>query len=407
MTLTRQIKAGTTDVSVVIRIVDSSDGTPETGVVYNTSGIDLEYRREGAASVDITEATLAALTTAHTDGGFLHIGNGYYRLDLPDAACASGASGVLVHGTVTGMVVIGCYIELVAYDPTDTVRLGLTALPNAAADAAGGLPISDAGGLDLDAQVGTDIDSILTRLPASLVGGRIDASVGAVAANAITATAIATDAITAAKIATDAIGASELATDAVTEITNAIWAAATRTLTANTNLNDPTAATVAAAVWNATQSSHVAAGSFGEIATEIASILTDTNELQTDDYPTTLAAMDAKLDTIDNFLDTEIAAILEDTGTTIPALIDALPTAAEINAEVVDALNTDTYAEPSSVPAATASIVAKIGWLALVHRNKTTQTATTLTHFADDGSTSVATRTVSDDGTTATRGEAT
>lgn len=117
MSMVRTILAGTVDVSVVIRIVDSTDGTPETGVVFNTAGIDLEYRRELAASTDITEATLAALTTAHADGGFLHIGNGYYRLDLPDAACATGATGVMVHGTVTGMVVIGCYIELVAYDP--------------------------------------------------------------------------------------------------------------------------------------------------------------------------------------------------------------------------------------------------------------------------------------------------
>lgn len=139
MTMTRRIKAGSTDVSVVLRIIDSTDGTPETGVVFNTSGIDLEYRRELEATTDITEATLAALTTAHADGGFLHIGNGYYRLDLPDAAVAAGATGVLIHGTVTGMVVIGTYIELVAYDPYDTVRLGLTALPNAAAAAAGGL----------------------------------------------------------------------------------------------------------------------------------------------------------------------------------------------------------------------------------------------------------------------------
>jgi len=161
MTMTRRIKAGTTDVSVTIRIIDSTDGTPETGVVWDTSGIDLEYRREGAASTDITEATLAALTTAHADGGFLHIGNGYYRLDLPDAACAAGVTGVLVHGTVTGMVVIGCYIELVAYDPYDSVRLGLTALPNAAADAAGGLPISDAGELDLDARLDAAVSSRL------------------------------------------------------------------------------------------------------------------------------------------------------------------------------------------------------------------------------------------------------
>ncbi len=57
---------------------------------------------------------------------------------------------MMIGGTVTGMIVIGTYISLVDYDPQDTVRLGLTALPNAAADAAGGLPISDAGGLDFD-----------------------------------------------------------------------------------------------------------------------------------------------------------------------------------------------------------------------------------------------------------------
>ena len=123
---TRTIKAGTVDVSVVIRIVDSTDGTPETGVVFNTAGIDLQYRRELEASTAITEATLAALTTAHADGGFLHIGNGYYRLDLPDAACATGATGVLVHGIVTGMVVIGCYVELVSYDPQSATNLGLS-----------------------------------------------------------------------------------------------------------------------------------------------------------------------------------------------------------------------------------------------------------------------------------------
>ena len=90
----RRIKAGTTDVSITLRIIDSGDGTPETGVVFNTAGIDLWYRRELAASVDITEATLAALTTAHADGGFLHINDGVYRLDLPDAACAAGVTGV-------------------------------------------------------------------------------------------------------------------------------------------------------------------------------------------------------------------------------------------------------------------------------------------------------------------------
>jgi hypothetical protein len=48
-----------------------------------------------------------------------------------------------------------------AMDLDDAVRGGMTALPNAAADAAGGLPISDAGGLDLDT-LNSNISAILT-----------------------------------------------------------------------------------------------------------------------------------------------------------------------------------------------------------------------------------------------------
>src|SRR5574343_731388 len=173
----RSIKKGSTDQSVVIRIIDSTDGTPETSVVYNTSGIDLWYRREGATKTSITEATLTNLNDAHSDGGVLHIGDGYYRLDLPDAAVATGANGVMVGGTVTGMIVIGCYVPLVDHDPYDGVRLGLTALPNAAADAAGGLPISDAGGLDLDAKLANTNEVTAARMGALtdwINGGRLD-----------------------------------------------------------------------------------------------------------------------------------------------------------------------------------------------------------------------------------------
>jgi hypothetical protein len=154
------VKKGSTDRSVTLRIIDSVAGTPETGVLFNTAGIDLWYRRELSAKVSITEATLAALTTAHADGGFLHIGDGEYRLDLPDAAFATGANHVDIGGTVTDMIVIGGRVRLVNYDPEDTVRLGLTALPNAAADAAGGLIISDAGGLDAD-DLKADVTAIL------------------------------------------------------------------------------------------------------------------------------------------------------------------------------------------------------------------------------------------------------
>ena len=121
-TLLDIVVKNSTDRSVTIRIIDSTDGTPETAVVYDSSGIDLWYRREGGSLVSITEATLATLATAHAEGGFLHISDGEYRLDLPDAAVATGANGVMIGGTVTGMIVIGCYVPLVAYDPYDVVR---------------------------------------------------------------------------------------------------------------------------------------------------------------------------------------------------------------------------------------------------------------------------------------------
>lgn len=54
-----------------------------------------------------------------------------------------------------------------------------------------------------------DTQDIQSRLPAALVGGRIDSSVGALAANVITDTAINAGAITAAKIAAAAITATQ------------------------------------------------------------------------------------------------------------------------------------------------------------------------------------------------------
>ena len=229
------VKKGSTDRSVTIRIIDSTTWLPETAVEHNTSGIDLWYRREGAALSSITEAALTALTDAHSDGGIEHIGDGCYRLDLPDAAFASGANHVDIGGTVTGMIVIGGRVKLVNYDPEDAVRLGLTALPNAAADAAGGLVVSDAGGLDIDAKLAVATSALAT--PTNITAGTITTvtnltNLPTIPANWLTAAGLATDAV--AEIQSGLATASSLATVA------------------------------------------------GYLDTEIAAILADTNELQTD-----------------------------------------------------------------------------------------------------------------------------
>ena len=79
---------------------------------------------------------------------------------------------------------------------------------------------------------------------------------------------------------------------------------------------------------------------------------------------------------------------------------------ASVNAEVLDVLNTDTFAEPGQgAPGATISLAAKIGFLYKAWRNKITQTSTTYTLYADDTTTADQAATVSDDDTTFTKGE--
>jgi len=74
-----------------------------------------------------------------------------------------------------------------------------------------------------------------------------------------------------------------------------------------------------------------------------------------------------------------------------------------INAQVVDALSVDTYAELSSPPAATSSLKDKITWMFMMLRNKVTQTSTQRKLHADDNVTVVGTESVTDDGTTYTK----
>lgn len=158
------VLGGTINYSCIIRIVDATAGTPETAVEHDSAGIDLFYRRDGATRTAITEVALATVDAAHSDGGIEHISDGYYRLDLPDAAVASGVTYVVAGGTVTGMIVIGAMIPIVAYNPADSVRLGLTSLPNAAAAAAGGLFTRGTGAGQINQDADGRIDVNLTAI---------------------------------------------------------------------------------------------------------------------------------------------------------------------------------------------------------------------------------------------------
>ena len=174
------VTKGATDVTTYVMIVDSTTGAPETGVTI--ANLDMQYTRNReapAAKVDMT--ALAATNTAHTDNYGIQVdatsSPGLYRVDWPDAAFATGADKVMLVVTGTGFAPAVLLVELVNYNTQDGVRMGLTALPNAAADAAGGLPISDAGGLDLDAKLANTNEVTVARMGALtdwINGGRLD-----------------------------------------------------------------------------------------------------------------------------------------------------------------------------------------------------------------------------------------
>jgi hypothetical protein len=124
-----------------VRITDVN-GSPITGLLWNSTGLLSKYVLSGAASVAITLAT-QTVTGAWSSGGFVEVDAtafpGLYRLDVPNAAIASGNKAYISLYGYSGMNVSMLEYDLWAINPQDSVRAGLTALPNAAAAASGGL----------------------------------------------------------------------------------------------------------------------------------------------------------------------------------------------------------------------------------------------------------------------------
>jgi hypothetical protein len=80
--------------------------------------------------------------------------------------------------------------------------------------------------------------------------------------------------------------------------------------------------------------------------------------------------------------------------------------AAQVNAEVVDAINVDTYTEPGQgAPPVSASLVAKINYLYKAWRNRANQTTALYQLFADNATTVDQKAVCSDDNVTFEKGE--
>lgn len=457
-----QVKTGSASRREYVFIQDSSvtTGAGLTGLAYNSGSLVASYVREGAARQAISLAT-QTVTGAFSSGGFVEVDAtnmpGVYRLDVPDAVFAGGATkAVVMLKGATNMAPVALEYQLVAFDPDDAVRQGLTALPNAAANTAGGLasmvrlagtlpaqtgasaaagtvnlasggisadnegvgellvvfsaaftvrgagvitasvnstdrvtlnngsaldftPTSgdtyarivlpglagmDAAGIraalgltsgNLDTQLSgiqSDTNDIQSRLPAALVSGRIDASVGAMASGVVTAAAV----------ASGAIDADALATDAVTEITGGVLNAMASSYNTAGSIGEKINSFGGSGGLDAAGVRAAVGLTSANLDTQLSGIQSDTNDLQTR-VPATLdggnmrasvqsmaantvnasalaadavaeiqsgLATGAALSTVATYLDTEVAAILAAVDTEIAAIkakTDLLPAA--------------------------------------------------------------------------------
>lgn len=150
------------------------------GVDAATGGIKSGVTWTARRCIDGTFA--AATGTATEDGA-----TGWYKFALSQADTNGNNLGFNFTGT--GAVPQTVNVVTTAADPTDSVRLGLTALPNAAAAAAGGLWILGANAAATTTLTGIAAAGATPATPAlSLTGGAASTTGGGVAAQAMLAT---------------------------------------------------------------------------------------------------------------------------------------------------------------------------------------------------------------------------
>lgn len=288
-------QSSATQIVLLGPFVDDTDGkTPETALsIANT---DIKLRKHAGTTF-----------TNKNSGGATHIANGYYYATL-DATDTNTFGQLDVVVNMSGALPVRHSFMVLASTAFDTYMQGATPDVNLTSIAGFSAPVTN---------FANDYNGTGYNKANSTIGNVTNVNDA--------------DLATAAALAT------------VDSIVDAILVDTGTTIPAQISAlpSAPSAASVADAVWDEAQSAHVTAGTFGELATEIAAILVDTG-----------TTLDGKLNTID----TNVDSILVDTGTTIPAQITALndPTAAAI----ADAVWTEAIADHSGTAGSTAEALA-------------------------------------------------
>jgi hypothetical protein len=362
----------------VMSLTDDTDfKTREESVTFNQSGLDLVWNFVTTAGA----FTQTAVTPTNTAGDYdwVNQGNGDYTIEIPAAGGASVnndtegfgwfsgvATGILPWRGPTITFRDAALNNLLIDDAYSATRgLAGTALPAAAADATGGLVISDAGGLDIDAMNAAAVRMTAVRaavLTDWINGGRLDLLLDAIPTTAMRGT----DSAALASVATEArlaeLDAANLPTD-VAAIPTTAMRGTDSALTDKTDFSLSTAGILA--IWHQALTAVVTAGSVGKLLKdEVTSVrmatLTDwinggRLDLLLDAIPTTAmrgtdgantttpltaagirtalgmasADLDTQLDKLDEITSARMAVLTDwINGGRLDLLLDAIPTTA-------------------------------------------------------------------------------
>lgn len=159
------------------------------------------------------------------------------------------------------------------------------------------------------------------------------------------------------------------------------------TCVANTDMVGTNSAALAS-VCTETRLSELDAATGGKVANQVDLIKTDTGNIKTEADKIALVTAGAGV----------AGSLIEE--------VENRATPTQVNTEVLDVLNVDTFAEPGQeTPPATTTLIKKIGYIYKFLRNRVTTTATEVKVFNDDATTVDQKSTHSDNATTYDRGE--
>lgn len=143
---------GTVNLSAPVRILDATTGAPLTGLAYDTPGLAFwlwpYHVSAWGAKTAIPLASLAGVDATHTDGGFVEIGDGDYRLDLPDQALIPSGRNIRIGGAAPNGVVFAPTLQFavetsMSPGSLDALMANMEALVGVASDLGSGATHAD------------------------------------------------------------------------------------------------------------------------------------------------------------------------------------------------------------------------------------------------------------------------